>query len=200
MDLFALVADKNIQYALDGALTRPQALGIRAVSSLIKVHAGRDGGSRTTGADILALERQQHEAFLLIFDFEGSGSDAGSALVLEEQLDQELAAKVGPNAKAIVIEPEADVWVWGSDNALAEVFEWPLAIGIRDWLRNKGHEFDGADKPIRPKEALEALIPVHKKPRSSALYKKITSRISLARCHDPAYLRLRNTLRAWFPQ
>lgn len=200
MDLFVLVADKNIQFALEGALARHHSLGIRPIQPHIRVHAGRDGGSRTSGPDILALERDRYDATLLVFDFEGAGSSADDSLELEAQMDAELHNKVGATSKAIVIEPESDIWVWGSDNALAEVLEWPLDVGIREWLAERGFAFEANGKPIRPKEALEALIPIHRKPRSSALYKKITSRISLDRCTDPAYLRMRLALREWFPQ
>lgn len=198
MDLFVLVADKNVHFALEGALARPEAIGIRPISRQIRVHSGRDGGCRTTGVDILALERRLHDAFLLVFDFEGCGGDC-EAVELEAQLDAQLQERVGLKSKAIVIEPEADIWVWGSDNVLSEIFEWPLDVGPRDWLVGNGFVFSPDGKPLRPKEALEALLTVHRKPRSSALYKRITSRISLARCTDPAYRRTRDALLGWFP-
>jgi hypothetical protein len=198
MDLFILVADKNIHFALEGALARPEAIGIRAISHQIRVHSGRDGGCRTTGVDILALERNLHDAFLLVFDFEGCGAEC-DADELERELDAHLQERVGPKSKAIVVVPEADIWVWGSDNVLSEIFEWPLDTGIRDWLIEREFEFNDQGKPLRPKEALEALLTIHRKPRSSALYKRITSRISLARCSDSAYDRTRQALLDWFP-
>ena len=69
----------------------------------------------------------------------------------------------------------------------------------RDFLRAKGFEFGPDGKPLRPKEALEAMVPVHRQPRSSALYEKVTNRISLQNCRDPAFLRLNQQLQAWFP-
>jgi hypothetical protein len=198
MDLFVLAADKNVHFALDGALARPTAIGIRPISRQIKVHSGRDGGCRTSGVDILALERRLHFAFLLVFDYEGCGADC-RVTELEAELDAKLHERVGPRSKAIVIEPEADIWVWGSDNVLSEIFEWPLAVGIRAWLAAEGFAFGQDGKPLRPKEALEALLSVHRKPRSSAIYRKITSKISLARCCDPAYVRTREALLEWFP-
>ena len=59
-------------------------------------------------------------------------------------------------------------------------------------------DFDVRGKPLRPKEALEAMVSVHRQPRSSALYERVTGRISLQRCSDPAFARLRSTLKAWF--
>ena len=199
MDLFILVADKNIEYALKGALERYASLRIREIDFTIRVHTGRDGGARTTGADILALERNRYSACLLIFDFEGSGSDAVTGIELEQTLDEQLADKVGLRSKAIVIEPECDIWVWGSDNALFQILEWPKQEGIRAWLSDKGYVFDANGKPLRPKEALQELLFAIKRPRSSALYKRITSQISLARCTDPAFHRLHQSLMNWFP-
>lgn len=199
MDLFVLAADKNMEYALRGALARNQSIGIRPIDFNIIVHAGRDGGVRTTGSDILALEKDNYEACMLIFDFEGSGSSEVSAIDLETKLDVKLRERIGEKSKAIVVDPECDIWMWGSDNLLAEIFEWPLDIRIRPWLCSRGFEFDENNKPMRPKEALEELVTVHRKPRSSALYQRVTSRVSLRRCVDPAYLRLRETLQTWFP-
>src|SRR5690606_36957625 len=102
-------------------------------------------------------------------------------------------------SKAIVIDPECDLWLWGSDNALSVVLGWERELGIRPWLREKGFLFSENQKPGRPKEAFEAVLRELRKPRSSAFYRKITSSISLERCVDPAFVRLRETLRTWFP-
>lgn len=199
MDLFILAADKNVEYALTGALERYQAMGTRKITFETKVHVGRDGGARTSGVEILALEKNNHSATLLVFDFEGSGSNEASSISLEQKIDLQLINKVGAMSKAIVINPEADIWIWGSDNILAQIFEWPLPTKIRPWLAEKGFTFDQNGKPDRPKEALEAMTVIHGKPRSSAIYKKIASRISLNNCVDPAFQRLQNTLKLWFP-
>jgi hypothetical protein len=199
-DLVILVPDKNTQFALQGALGRPDALGIRSIDYDFRPHPGRDGGVRTTGPDVLAGERARFSHALLLFDLEGSGAEARqTAHDLERLLDARLSLQWGPRAKAIVIAPEVDVWLWGADQALGDVLRWPAGESIRNWLQGRGFAFDANGKPERPKEALEAMIPIHRQPRSSALYQKITSRISLQRCLDPAFLRLRAALQGWFP-
>jgi hypothetical protein len=198
-DLVVLVADKNMQFALRGALNRPAALAIRAVKVEFRTHMGRDGGMRTSGVELLARDRSRFDRALLVFDYEGSGAAPGRSVEeLEAALDRQLSVTWGSDAKAIVIEPELDVWLWGADNALREALTWPLQESIRDWLSKRGFAFDNMGKPLRPKEAFEALVVVHKLPRSSALYEKIASRISLQRCSDPAFLRLRKALQGWF--
>jgi hypothetical protein len=198
MDLFALVADKNIEYALRGALSRHRSLGIREISFDIRVHSGRDGGARTTGPDLLTVSRGNASVALLVFDFEGSGVNVGDALSLEQQMDARLVAKAGLNSKTIVINPECDIWMWASNNALANAIGWDKSVSIRAWAQRIGFQFDGNGKPNRPKEALEAVLHEQRMPRSSALYQDIASRVSLRRCVDPAYLRLRSFLQSQF--
>lgn len=198
-DLVVLVADKNMQFALQGALDRPQALGVRALSYEFRSHMGRDGGVRTTGADVLARETTRFSHALMLLDFEGCGQENTDPLTLEKQLDQKLHAAWGDCAKAIVIAPEVDAWLWGNDNALREILHWPREDSIRDWLREEGFAFTADGKPMRPKEALDAMRSVHKQPRSSAMYEKVTKRISLKKCTDSAFIRLRTKLQLWFP-
>lgn len=198
-DLVLLVADKNAHFALKGALGRPEALGIAPIEFEFRVHPGRDGGVRKTGPDALAREYRRFKHALLVLDFEGSGSDLSNAGALEVQLDSQLEPIWKSSAKTVVIEPEVDVWIWGSDNAVEEVIEWRSEKRLREWLRDEGYTFDGNDKPTRPKEAIEAALKVAGTPRSSALYQRIAEKISLSRCADNAFLRLRNQLREWFP-
>lgn len=198
-DLVVLVADKNMQFALQGVLKRPQALGIRRVTHQFRVHIGRDGGVRSSGPEMLEIERTRFSHALLILDYEGCGATNTSALAVEDALDQRLERVWGKAGKAIVVSPEIDAWMWGSDTVLRQVLSWPLKENIRDWLRQRGFEFGAHQKPLRPKEALDAMRLVHRLPRSSAVYEKITGRISLQNCSDQAFQRLRTQLQSWFP-
>jgi len=199
-DLVLLVADKNAQFALKGALGRPEALGIRPIEAEFRVHPGRDGGVRLTGPEMLALEQRRFQHALLVLDFEGSGSDLPEATALETRLDARLSLHWKTAAKSIVIEPELDVWVWGGDNAVETVIEWPGGRRLREWLRDQGFSFSVHEKPTRPKEALEAALRIPGLPRSSALYQNIAEKISLRRCRDEAFQRLRKQLIEWFPR
>lgn len=198
-DLIVLVADKNMQFAMQGGLDRPTSLGIREIFFDFRQHPGRDGGARSSGAQVLALEKARFSHALLILDHEGSGAGELDALALETQLDEKLKSTWGDRAKAIVIAPEVDIWMWGSDNKLAEILKWPRQESIRDWLQDSGFAVTENGKPQRPKEALEAVFRACKLPRSSAAYQQIAAGISLARCEDPAFMRLRDQLQRWFP-
>ena len=180
-DLVILVPDKNTQFVE------------------FRPHPGRDGGARTTGVDVLARERTRFRHALLMFDLEGSGSaSTDSAESLQAALDARLAQIWGEDARSIVIAPEVDVWLWGADSVLREALEWKEPQAVRAWLQDHGHVLNSQDKPLRPKEAIEALVRAQNMPRSSALYLKITQRISLRRCSDPAFTRLRSVLQQWF--
>jgi hypothetical protein len=198
-DLIVLVADKNMQFALFGALNRPESLGIRRITSDFRQHPGRDGGARSNGAQVLRLEKSRFSHALLVLDYEGSGAGSLSPLDLESHLDEQLSVTWGSRAKAIVIAPELDVWMWGSDNKLAEIMKWSFAEPIRIWLKSQGFVFGPSGKPERPKEAMEAIFQRCKRPRSSAAYQQIASGISMTRCEDAAFLRLKETLQSWFP-
>ena len=197
-DLVLLVADKNAHFALKGALGRPEALGIRPIEFEFRVHPGRDGGARRTGPEVLALEQRRFKHALLVLDFEGCGTELPNATALEAQLDARLSTHWKETAKSIVIEPELDVWVWGADNAVEPVIEWPAGKSVREWLRERGFTFEANEKPTRPKEALEAALRIPGLPRSSALYQAIAEKISLQRCGDEAFIRLRKQLLGWF--
>lgn len=202
-DLVVLPADKNAAFALQGLLTRHDAIGIRRLEfQVLKPHPGRDGGVRKSGPELLALQRAQAEHALLVLDFEGCGREAEGASAVEDELDARLGRHWGHRAKAIVIEPEVDVWAWGADSVLRDAIEWPSNQGpIRDWLRANGFEVDDLHgKPRRPKEALEAALRQSAQPRSSSLYGKLAERLSLQRCRDAAFLRLRHQLQLWFPR
>ena len=198
-DLALLVADKNMDFAMKGVLARPEALGIRAVEYEIRSHVHHDGGVRTTGPETLALLRGQFDHGILMLDWEGSGTDLTTAIGLEQELDSRLAPVWHSQAKSIVIEPELDSWMWGSDKILGQILGWSDQQGIRDWLRDREYQFDENEKPARPKEALEELVRKLNRPRSSAIYEQITGKISLSRCIDPAFRRLKDVLRSWFP-
>ncbi|MDR2529065.1 MAG: hypothetical protein LBD04_08625 [Synergistaceae bacterium] len=57
----------------------------------------------------------------------------------------------------------------------------------------------GQGKPDAPKGLFEKLLRKKRIPRSSSIYKKITSCVSARACRDSALLELKKTLKVWFP-
>jgi len=97
------VADKNMQFAFQGALARPQALGIRPLTYAFRPHMGRDGGVRSTGAELLAREAPRFRHALMLLDFHGCGREHESPLTCEATLDGQLQEVWDERAKSLVI-------------------------------------------------------------------------------------------------
>lgn len=68
------------------------------------------------------------------------------------------------------------------------------------WLRE--HQFweEGAAKPHAPKEAMQAVLRLAQLPRSASRYKQLAETVSLDRCQDGAFLKLKGMLQGWFPE
>ena len=93
-DLILVVADKNMHFALRGALNRPEALGIRPITVEFFVHPGRDGGVRKSGAELLALKRSAANHGMIVLDYDGCGA-ASPAGNVEAELTHRLVPKWG---------------------------------------------------------------------------------------------------------
>ena len=93
------------------------------------------------------------------------------------------------------------MWLWSDSPHSATALGW-ASSGTRSPRAGKqGLLAAGRAKPERPKEAAEWALPNcgKKAPRSAALYRQVSSQVSIQRCEDDALTRLLNTLRAWFP-
>jgi hypothetical protein len=105
----------------------------------------------------------------------------------------------GNRASAIAIDPELDVWIWSESPYVDEVLGWTgHDPSLRKWLFQEGWLIKGQTKPNRPKEALESALRIIRQPRSSSIYKDIAEKVSLKRCLDPSFLKLKNILTNWF--
>lgn len=201
-DLVVLVADKNTEYAVHGLLARPRALRIHRVSADIRVHPERDPGCFCHGATFLGSLVQQYQYAMLMMDREGSGQEHRlSKTEMEESLEKELRRAGWSNrSAAIVLEPEIEVWMWNDSVHVEEVLGWKgHDPRLRDWLSANNWVERNNIKPNRPKEALESALRQIRRPRSSALYEAMASKVSLDRCVDPGFIKFKTTLRAWFP-
>ena len=89
-DLIVLVADKNMESAIDGLLSRNQSLGTHPISYAIRVHPERDAGVRKTGAELLRTQLGLYRHCLMIYDFEGCGREDVSIEILEQEGDGHL--------------------------------------------------------------------------------------------------------------
>lgn len=201
-DLIILGADKNIESAVRGLLSRPESLGTRQISTDVYVHPQRDPGCLLRAPEFLRAFASQYRHAFVIFDREGCGETEKSRIELEQLLEGQLSqAGWGDRAAAIVLDPELEIWVWSDSPEVPRVLGWQNAQpDLWTWLIDNGFLQVAGAKPQRPKEAVEAAIRQSCKRRSSSLYFELACRVSLRRCIDPSFAKLRETLQIWFPK
>ena len=200
-DLVLLVADKNIRATLEGLLGRPHALGIRPVTFDLFVHPRCDPGCFHEGAAFLASRRQGYGRGVLVFDRAWGVAPATDAEELRTKAEGRLAAAgLAGWAAAVVLDPELEAWVFSDSPHVGRALGWEgRSPDLWDWLRGQGLLHPSTMKPADPKGAVEALLWEVRKPRSSATYRDLAGTVSLARCTNPAFTRLRQIFQSWFP-
>ena len=199
-DLVVLAADKDLQFALEGLLTRPEALGIRPIEKDIFVEPEHDPGCALRGVEFLRPFASQYRHGLLIFDHEGSGREGQARKQLQNNLNRAFARFWGEDrACAIVIAPELEAWVWSTSPHVSDVSGWgSRRPGLRRWLVQQRWLGRDEIKPARPKEAFQAALRQARQPRSASLYRQLAERVSLQDCEDEAFREFRDVLRTWF--
>ncbi|MEW6072957.1 MAG: hypothetical protein AB1726_10260 [Planctomycetota bacterium] len=199
-DLIALVADKNMEFALRALLSRAASLEIRPVTADVYVHPERDAGCLLRAHEFCRpfIDRYSHS--LVMFDREGCGRGQESRRELEQRTEA-LLSNFGWEGRSatVVIDPELEAWVWSSSPHVASALGWQgRRPGLREWLERVDLWADAEAKPHRPKHALERALWAVRRPRSSALYAEIAGKVRLGDCQDLAFGKLRDTLASWF--
>jgi hypothetical protein len=199
-DLIVLVADKNMRAAVCGLLSRRQSLGIRTVEAEVVTHPQKDSGCYNNGVEFLSVLRGQYSNALLMFDREGCGQDQEEAVAIERLIESRFSdAGWGDKAKAIVFDPELEIWVWSGSPRVAACLGWNRPEeSMIEWLLARQYLSPGEPKPVRPKEAVEAVLYECGIPRSSAIYQRLAETVSLKGCTDRAFAKFQGTLQQWF--
>jgi hypothetical protein len=200
-DLIVLVADKDMESALKGLLARNLALGIREISFDIFVHPYKDPGCVNTADQFVRSFINQYRFALIMFDREGCGRFVGREN-LEADVEQRLIRVGWENrSAAVVLDPELEVWIWTRSYHVAEALGWNnQRPSLRSWLINQNYLGETQNKPLRPKEAMEAALRNVKKPRSASIYLQLAQNVSLQGHEEPAFVKLQTTLQTWFPK
>ncbi|MDQ2694999.1 MAG: hypothetical protein M3Z21_06405 [Pseudomonadota bacterium] len=200
-DLVVLVADKNMEQAVRALLEqRTASLGISRVSYDVFVHPQRDPGCLRHSEAFLRPFCAQYRFSLVMFDREGCGDDWADREELQRRVQATLAGAGWDDRTAVVVlEPELESWVWSDSLHVADALNWRhQTASLTDWLADQGFLESRHTKPVRPKEAVEAVLAHTRTPRSSAIYGKLARTVGLERCSDPAFVHFRSILRAWF--
>jgi len=200
-DLVVLAADKDMEHALKGLFTRPKALDIRSIEADILVHPQHDPACARRGVAFLSNLSERYRYGLLMFDHEGSGREQERTEDLQKSLNEDFARSAwGDRAKAIVLSPELEAWIWTDSPHVEDVTGWRSRHPpLRRWLTDRGWLRENEAKPEQPKEAFQAALREARRPRSSSLYQQIAERVSLRHCTDRSFLEFKDVLRNWFP-
>ena len=199
-DLFVLTADADMQAAMKTLLSaRHRALGIRNIAFTVERHTQRDAGCRRRAADRLRGYAHDHAHALVMFDRDGSG-DSSPREDIQTSVDAQLSAAGWPDrSKTIVIDPELEVWIWGSSPHVARLLGWQTNEVLRSWLHQHGLWPEPETKPPDPKAALHRALRIQNRHPNASLFGEVARRVGLGRCQDPAFQELRSTLKEWFP-
>lgn len=199
-DMIVLVADKNMKAAVHGLLSRCQSMEIRTVDAEVVTHPQKDSGCYNNGVEYLSVFKGQYAHALLMFDREGCGQDQAEAVALESSIESRFSCVGwGDAAKAIVFDPELEIWVWSGSPRVGDCLGWSRPDkSLKEWLLTHGYLLPGHPKPARPKEAVEAVLYECRTPRSSAIYQRLAETVSLRGCTDRAFAKFRSTLQDWF--
>ncbi len=199
-DLIILTADKNMEFAVKGVLSRQRSLNIREVTADFRVHPENDPGCLLRSHEFIKPFINQYEHALVLLDREGSGQDHKSREVLESEIENKLSENGWNNrAAAIVIDPELEIWIWSISPHLENVLGWHgKSPNLRNWLQDRQFLTGNQIKPTQPKEALEQALRTAKKARSSSIYQQVAQKVSLERCTDSSFIKFKSLLQLWF--
>ena len=199
-DLLVLVSDQDMEQTVRGLLARPESLEMAPVKFEVRSHPRRDNGCRTGAVEFLRAFLDSYRHALVIFDLHGSGSH-GSREETGHEVGNALSRNGwGERAKAIVIEPELEAWVWADSENVPRVLGWSKEYAeLRRWLRGQELWPNGSRKPLDPKEAMIRAMRKSGSPRSPRKYFELASTVSVRRCRDPSFNDFRQTLQSWFP-
>jgi hypothetical protein len=207
-DCVFLVADKNMEAAFQGFLEREQfhrSMGcglfeFDAGSDLLVGAGQNDPGLYTRGHELLRSYQRSHRHAVIVLDEAWDGSPGAAKIEAKVRRDLEESGWERERVEVIVICPELEVWVCHDSPQVEQVLGCQKAgISLKESLVTAGFWQADRPKPDDPKSGIERVLRQVRMPRSSALFKKITSEISVKRCVDPAFERLRDALQRWFP-
>lgn len=204
-DLIVLAADLDTKLVVSRLLSRRATdLGMRAITFEVERHTGRDPACRLRSAEFLREYAARFDHALVVFDHHGSGAAERPARDVERRVEQELGRNGWPDrARCVVIEPELEVWLRNESDAMSETLRWTGAgvggVTLREWAHDSGRWPPDRPKPSDPKEAIRKACELARTRYSASVVADLAGPTPLDGCTDRAFLRLRHTLRTWFP-
>lgn len=204
-ELVILVADGTMAAVLRAFFERPfhyRALDcaefpFNPATDIVYDPLNTDGGVHRHCHEILRRYLNTHRRALVVLDQQFGGERPA------EEVRTDIEDRLNANgwqdrAVAVVIEPELEVLLW-QDNPNVERALRHSGPSLRQLLAQDGRWPHGAAKPPAPKNVIQALIRANRAGPPMVVYSQIVRAVSTAHCVDPAFQRVREALRVWFP-
>ena len=197
--LVVLTADVDIEAAVRTLIEkRTRALQVSQIEATFIRHPNKDPGCYHDAIPFLRGYARAGGNALVVFDeaWEGAPSPAPD---MELSVEKLLAADWRERARCVIIAPEIESWVFSDSPQVAAVLGWAdRNPGLREWLRANSL-WDTTPKPPDPKTAFERALKEVKRRPTAQFFLQLAEKVSVERCTDRALVRLRDTLRAWYP-
>lgn len=211
-DLIVLVADNDAEQTINSLLQRANLNYLFNINFLqngfdIIRNAGKDAGTRKDAPSLLRSYLTTHKHALVLFDYEGCGREGQVSCENVENELEEALTKNGwdkESVSVVVFDPEVEIWVWSGYNSpqVRNFLGWKdTTTDLENWLEQNNFKKPGEIKPVRPKEAVEAIWRITRKKHSSSHFAQLATDISkknLDACNDRAFLKFKSTLQKWF--
>ncbi len=155
-DLVCLVADKNMAAAVEALLERPEALTIRRLVYEVIVHPRRDPGCFRDAHELLRGFRADTAHAIIVLDRAWDGAPDRGSDAIEAMVEEGLGPSLHGWARAIVIDPELEAWVFSDSPHVATALGWTQRRSeLRNALRDQGLWPHDSAKPPDPRAAVE---------------------------------------------
>ena len=212
-DCCFLVADQAMRTAFELILDRgdrSELLGTGGFEfdpapdvDLIQVAGYTDGGVHKHAARLLAPKLETHRHAVVCLDKKFPGAPAAGRIRRDITGNLRTAGWDPSRFEVIVIQPELERWLWLDHPACERAFGYPRADhgrSMRVMMREQGQWHEHDDKPHDCDAALVwAARWKQRKTAPATLFKAMLPTAPVQHCEDPAFVKLRDTLKSWFP-
>jgi phenylpyruvate tautomerase PptA (4-oxalocrotonate tautomerase family) len=206
-DCVFFLADKTMRETFLGFLEREdreRELGCGNFSfdpaeDLFFAAGQNDPGLNKRAAALLDVFLHSHKKAVVVLDCEWEGSP-GQAQIIHNITRQLHESGWKPeDVIVIAIDPELEQWIWQDSPVLAEELRIDDSQGLKSVLNQRGLWPQEAAKPPSPKALFDQLRRENNVKMSSAIFKRIATKVPVSQCQDSEFRRLTAKLREWFP-
>jgi hypothetical protein len=223
-DIVWLIADLECRTALTGFLDRETfhlSLGCGeflwdANQDVLRDEKGKDCGVWKNAHVLLRGKRTTYHHAIVLVDNAFGGSPGPQRVEADILGNLQTVGWPRSDVEVIVLDPELEIWIWQRNPNVEQAFDYTGPPSLWNLLAERAvspeHRLVNADpdrgllpawpleaaKPGDPKAVVEAVRDLCNSDPPSAIFNAITARVSVKGV-DPAFLKLRGTLRKWFP-